>query len=146
MYTKEQLESIKKVEATRAQRLAQVLAGGLRCASRISDVLVAEIAKGISALLLCAKRGDDLRVLFGLREIYRNVYLSVLRGVEPLEILYYAVFADVIAIKAKAIEIVGCLFGRFCVILGEGLVDNGGQGSEKPISSVSKRSRKVTES
>ena len=46
--------------------LAQILARGLRCAARISDVFVAEIAKRISALLLRTQGGDDLGILFGL--------------------------------------------------------------------------------
>ena len=109
--------------------LAQVLTGGLGCAARISHVLVAKIAKRIAGLLLLLERGNGLGVLFGLGEIDGDINVAVNRGGDPLQILYDAVAANVVAVNAKTVEIIGGSFGGLLVIGKELFVDNGGQGS-----------------
>ena len=99
--------------------LAQILARGCICVSRITHVFGAEKALRITRLRRKLRRRDVLRVLFGLRKVDRNVNLAVFRVDRPTAVLLNAVFAYVVGVDGKMIEIIARLFGIFAVKLKE---------------------------
>ncbi len=85
--------------------------------SRVSFILHTEQALGITACLRILRRRDRLRILLRLRQIDRNINLTVRRIHLPLHILLHAVTADIVAVLTELVVIIGCFLRRILVFL-----------------------------
>jgi len=91
--------------------------------ARVALVFGAELALGVARLRRQPRGRDGLRVLFGLREVDRDVERAVLARVRPLHVPRDAVAADVVRVLAEAVEPVGRGLGRELVQRAEARAD-----------------------
>ena len=108
----------------------------------VALALMTELALRIARLLRLPRRRDGLRILLRLRQIDRDVEVTVLRVRLPLHILLYTITTDVVRIPREGVVPVG----RLLRTLPNRACTSDGRGVNAPIRRVSKRSRYTTES
>ena len=118
-----------------------VLPRGVVYAPGVALVLGAELAARVVGRGQVSRRGYGLGVLLGLREVYRNVELAVLGVRFPLDVLGYAVAADVVRVLAEGVVPVRRGLGALPIQGVEALNDLRRARREAAMSSLSMRSR-----
>ena len=108
--------------------LTQSLTRGAADRARIALVFMAQSALGIARGRQQTRCGDRLGILFGLGEIDRDIQRAVFALVLPAEVFGNAVGADIVAVAAELIEIVGRGLGIVLVKRAEGADDLTGSG------------------
>ena len=92
-----------------------VLTRGMVDPAGIALVLRAQLAAGIGSCRQVARRCDRFWIFFRLRQIDRDVQLTVFGRCFPLNVLCDPVAADVIGILTKAVIPVGRMHRVFCI-------------------------------
>ena len=102
-----------------------ILSGRVCQRSGVAFVLAAEQACGILRGLCLACSGDGLGILFRLREVDRDIDITVVGRDLPAEIFFRAIAADIIRVLTEFIEPVGRLARGLGVEVPECLLDLG---------------------
>ena len=94
---------------------AKILPRRVRNRARVADIFDAEQAFGVTGGFLELCRRDIARVFLRLREIDGNFEFSIFRLHHPVLVLCDAVAADIVAVLAELVEVIGRRFRRFSI-------------------------------
>ena len=94
---------------------AQILPRRVRDCARVANILDAEQTLRVPGRLFQLRCRDVSGVFFGLREVDGDFEFTIFRLRRPMLVLRDAVAADVVAVLAQLVEVVGRRFRAFCV-------------------------------